>query len=47
MDPHMSDAPARATDVATRLAEFDTATLYEAAGQRGAMAPGIGSTSTS
>jgi len=37
----MSDATARAADLAARLAEFDTATLYEAAGQRGAMAPGI------
>lgn len=28
-------------DLAARLAAFDTATLYEAAGQRGAMAPGL------
>lgn len=37
----MSDAAMATTDLAARLVEFDTATLYEAAGQRGAMAPGI------
>ena len=37
----VSDAPAVAPDLSARLRAFDTATLYEAGGQRGAMAPGI------
>ena len=37
----MSDARTGERPLAVRLAEFDTATLYEAAGQRGALAPGI------
>jgi 4-hydroxy-4-methyl-2-oxoglutarate aldolase len=32
---------AAGVDLAARLAQFDTATLYEAANQRGAMAPGL------
>lgn len=37
----MSDVTSSAPPLAARLAAFDTATLHEAAGQRGAMAPGL------
>src|SRR5215469_16803641 len=37
----MNETAPRDADLSAQLAEFDTATLYEAAGQRGALMPGL------